>query len=176
MVPILHLDYRSLFMCHVGWFSLLPLQPAYIILINTTILNPELCWCARKTLVFLFPFGLTMYRDALTPCWDWSKYSRLRGINPWILSRRDSTKHGIWFRHCNAGLQAICQWPCSCSFCSTVFTAIYFSDVNLDCMPKSIANLFIFSSCFVLLGGWIHVLPCSCYRNRENDSFLGVWI
>jgi hypothetical protein len=30
MVPILHLDYRSLFMCHVGWFSLLPVQPAYI--------------------------------------------------------------------------------------------------------------------------------------------------
>ena len=32
-------------------------------------------------------------------------------------------------------------------------SVLQFSDVNLDCMPKSIANLFIFSSCFVLLGG-----------------------
>jgi hypothetical protein len=65
-----------------------------------------------------------------------------------------------------------------------------FSDVNLDCMPKSIANLFIFSSCFVLVfGSGTATLDCRPYASdhapavslwlimyRENDSFFGVWI
>lgn len=51
MVPILHLDYRSLFMCHVGWFSLLPVQPAYItnkyhqFWIQNCVGVPERPWC-----------------------------------------------------------------------------------------------------------------------------------